>query len=189
MAKLKLTAKLTGARQVERALEAIGRKALRPAARKGVVGAAQVVAKAAKALVPADTKSLRKAIGHKVKAIRDGSGFYGVVGPRRDTKKDQLAGKFKFRRKVGSRKRAGGRPAVVKYANPTKYAHLVEFGRRAVTVSKKTLLSDGTAVFGKGVKAVPPRPFMRPAWEANKAACEGVIRQALADAVRKGAKR
>jgi HK97 gp10 family phage protein len=187
-AKLKLKAKLTGARQVEQALAAIGRKALRPAARKGVVGSAQVAAKAAKALVPANTKSLRKSIGHKVKAIRDGSGFYGLIGPRRDTKKSRDAGKFKYRVRVGSRKRAGGLPSVVKYANPVKYAHLVEFGRRAVTVSKKTLLSDGSVVFGKRVKAVPPRPFMRPAWEANKAACEGIIRQALADAV-KGAKR
>ena len=137
----------------------------------------------ARSLVPKRTKSLRRAIGWKVAAKKKGFGYVGVIGARRDTKKDRAAAtaaeaagrkskKTLFRRTVKYK----GREVVT---NPANYAHLVEFGRRAVAVSKKKVLADGSMVFGKGVKAVPPRPFMRPAFEQTKGHCESLIAQHL----------
>jgi HK97 gp10 family phage protein len=47
------------------------------------------------------------------------------------------------------------------------YAHWVEFGREAVRVVKKKVLSDGKQFFGTEVAAQPPRPFMRPAFDTK----------------------
>lgn len=46
------------------------------------------------------------------------------------------------------------------------WAKWLEYGRSKVTVVKKKVLSDGKTIFGREVKAQPPRPFFRPAWDA-----------------------
>lgn len=181
---MKLKGQLTGAVDLKATLDAVAAKVLKAGAKKGVTASAQVLAKEMKAAVPADTKSLKKAIGHKAKVRRDGSGVYAVIGPRRDSKKDRKAGKVKFRRKVGIRKRAGGLPGVVKYADPVKYAHLVEFGRKAVSVKKKKLLSDGQQGFGPRVKAIEGRHPLGKTWVNNEARCAAIVRQKLAEAAK-----
>ena len=65
------------------------------------------ISKAAKALVPVETKTLRKSIGKKVKTYP--GGIWGGVGPRTDTK-------FTFFDEAGRKHKA------------SNYAHLVEFG-------------------------------------------------------------
>ena len=49
------------------------------------------------------------------------------------------------------------------------YAHWLEFGREAVRVVKKKVLSDGQKIFGTEVASQPPRPFMRPALDTKGA--------------------
>ncbi len=204
---MKIRGKLAGAAGLKAVLAAAGPKAFREGARKGVTAAAQVVSKDAKAKVPTRTKSLKKAIGHKVKANREKTGYVGVIGPRKDVKGAVVGGagkrRAKFRRKVKHK----GRELIV---DPVKYAHLVEGGRKAVkrkesagnkakrlfgkltkalglggNSARRPVLSDGQTVFGPKAKAVPPRPFMRPAWEENKARCAALIRQKLAEAAAK----
>lgn len=182
----RISAKVVGVEELKKAVAGYGVKVLRPAAKKGVTAGAKEVSSMAKSLAPKRTKSLRRAIGWKVAAKKKGFGYTGVIGARRDTKKDRAAAiaaeqqgrkskKTLFRRTVKHK----GREIVT---DPKNYAHLVEFGRRAVTTSKKTL-SDGAMFFGKSVKAVAPRPFMRPAYEQTKAACEGHIARELRTAV------
>lgn len=204
---VKIKGRLAGVAGLKAVLKTAGPKAFKEGARKGVTAAAQVVSKAAKGLVPTRTKSLKKAIGHKVKANKQKTGYVGVVGPRKDVKGAVVGGtgkrRAKFRRKVKHK----GRELIV---NPVKYAHLVEKGRKAVRRKESTgnkakrlfgkltkalglggnsarrpVLSDGQTVFGPKVKAVPPRPFMRPAWEGNKERCAALIRQKLKEAAAK----
>ena len=183
----RIRAAVIGADVLKKAVADYGQKVLRPAAKRGVTAGAKEVSSMARSLVPKRTKSLRRAIGWKVAAKKKGFGYVGVIGARRDTKKDRAAAtaaeaagrkskKTLFRRTVKYK----GREVVT---NPANYAHLVEFGRRAVAVSKKKVLADGSMVFGKGVKAVPPRPFMRPAFEQTKGHCESLIAQHLRLAV------
>lgn len=146
----------------------VGKKALRA----GINEATKVVTKDVKSLVPKRTGQLRKSIGRRVWTKRGGGIIYGIVGPR-----------------AGYRILYQG-----KYINPTKYAHLVEFGRREVVAGiakgkatgKKVLSSgkDGGQIFGKRVRSVAPRPFMRPGWERNQRRVVGIIIQKLYEALR-----
>lgn len=45
----------------------------------------------------------------------------------------------------------------------------------AVTRKRAKVLSGGGQVWGLRVRAVPPRPFLRPAWEAVRPAAAGII--------------
>jgi HK97 gp10 family phage protein len=45
----------------------------------------------------------------------------------------------------------------------------VEYGRSALGVKRKKVLSDGKTFFGREVKAMPARPFFRPAWDTTSA--------------------
>lgn len=66
--------------------------------------------------------------------------------------------------------------------NPVKYAHLVEGGRKANRVRTKRVMSDGRVVFGKRVRAVPPRPFLQPAYQRNVRRVEAAMWQEFAKA-------
>jgi HK97 gp10 family phage protein len=179
---VKIKGRLDGTAALKAVLDVVGPKAFKEGARRGVTVAAQMVNKAAKSLVPTRTKSLKKAIGHKVKANKQKTGYIGVIGPRKDIKGAVIGGvgkkKAKFRRKVKHK----GTELVV---DPHKYAHLVEGGRKAVRITRRKVLSDGRAVYGTKVRAVPPRPFMRPAWESNAANAAAVIRQKIAEAAKR----
>ncbi len=123
----------------------IAREALKPEAKS--------ILKSAKANLPAQrgigrTGLLRKSLAAKVKTNRRAH-TYAVIGPRR-----------RFGQKTT--------PGTARPITPTKYAHLVEFGRKRVRVKKARVLSSGLEVFGTEVEAVRPRPFLRPAWDAAR---------------------
>lgn len=168
-------------------------KVFRGASRKGVNEATKLVLASAKANVPQRTGMLKKALGRKVVAMKgDRKGYVGIVGPRKDISESERA-KRQREFELGQRKKAPGKARfrkVVKYqgkeilVNPVKYAHLVEYGTAPGGPKKKRVMSDGAAVFGVRTAGSPPRPFLRPAWEQNKAACEGVILTALRDALK-----
>jgi HK97 gp10 family phage protein len=167
-AKVKFRIESAAVAELADKLAQMDRKAARVALKKGVNEATKIVLWDAKARTPRRSGQLRKSLGRLVKTYRGGAIVAGIVGPRK-----------------GFRVQWRG-----KYIDPVKYAHLVEFGRKEVVAGvgrggKKTgkrLLSDGTTVFGPRVRAVPPRPFLRPAWDENK----GRVVQVIIDALRKG---
>lgn len=114
---------VAGIEDLEAALKAVGKKAAREAALVAVQQAAEPMVAAAKryARNSRDTGALEESITFRAKPYRRGDRALAVIGP---------ASKFRG---------ADGR-------QPSKYAHLVEFGH--------------TATNGKHVAA---KPFMRPA--------------------------
>ena|GEM_PF-7040298 len=158
MAGLKVSARVSSKAitHLAQKLGQIDRKAARKALRAAVNEASKDVLATAKSLVPVRTGTLRKSLGRKVYTRRGGAVAIAVIGPRK-----------------GYRVVVNGRPV-----NPVNYAHLVEFGRREVVAGtakgkptgKKFLANKGAGqFFGKRVRSVPPRPFLRPAWEQHKA--------------------
>lgn len=156
-----------------RRLAEVDRKAARKAIRQGINEASKLVLADAKAGVPVRSGQLRKSLGRKVRATKDGKVIYGVIKPRAGAwVKDQPG-------LVGRRK--GGKVFVnkwrVKYKgrviNPVKYAHLVEYGHKMV----------GHKPGKKVVGFVAPRPFLRPAWERNRQRVTGLILKYLNRAV------
>lgn len=141
----------------------LDKKAARAAIRKGMNEVTKIVNKDAKANVPKRTGMLRKSIGRKVVISRDGKQVVGIVKPRAGDKYVGVVNGKKI--------------------NPRKYAHLVEYGRVSVKIKKKKALSDGTKFFGTQVKAVAPRPFLRPAWEKNKGNAVALVRAELTKAI------
>jgi HK97 gp10 family phage protein len=139
--------KITGEAEMAKALQGLPAKIKKDVAFAAMVAAVQPTVLAARALAPVgETGELRKSIGFVVRQYRRGDITYGIIGARRGFGTDKT--------------------------DPAKYAHLVEFGH-AVAVGGK--LFRGFNPF-KNVKAtgvlagfVPPRPFLRPAFEATKA--------------------
>lgn len=190
-----IQARITGLAEVLKQFGTVG-KLVRAASRRGVNEASKLVLATAKSLVPQRTGLLRKALGRKVVAMKNGGGYVGIIGPRRDLSEKERA-KRQREFEQGKRKRAPGGPRfrkVVKYkgreivVNPVKYAHLVEYGTAPGSPKKKRVMSDGETVFGARTAGSPPRPFMRPAWESNKQACEAAIAQCLKDALKQAGK-
>ncbi len=160
------------------ALTEIGTKAALVADRNGINEITKVVSKDAKSRTKRRSGQLRKSIGRIVKTYRQ-LVTVGVVGPRR-----------------GFKVSIGGVPV-----DPAKYAHLVEGGRgpvragakssipragvRVVSKTGKTVLSsyrtavapDVVRVFGPVVGPAAPRPFLQPAWDANKARATEIMVQ------------
>lgn len=189
-----IRASVFGAKELAAYMLAMEPKLFRKATRKAVDACTKLVLAAAKANVPSRTGMLKKALGRKVVAAKGGKGYVGIVGPRKDVS-DKVRARQQREFEQGKRKRAprprfrktilvNGKEMVV---NPVKYAHLVEYGRAEVTPKKGATVSftlpDGTTIFRHRIAAVPPRPFLRPAWDGNRAACESIIRGALKDAI------
>lgn len=169
--KLKTRVRDADMARLRQKLADIDRKLARKATRAGINEITKVVLADAKAGVPKRSGQLRKAMGRRIKSYR-GETVVGIVGPRK-----------------GMAVSVGGVPV-----DASKYGHLVEFGRGVVRAGsrrkgkgradtgKGVLSSYYTAVapdvgmaFGPTVKAVGPRPFMRPAWDASKGKAAGLI--------------
>lgn len=156
-----------GLEETIKRLDGLKRRVKNTILRKAMRRATAIVLKAARGNCPKDTGLLRKSLGSKVKAYRQSGVVVGLVGPRKGFKQEVT-------------RKGGGKMQ----ADPVRYAHLVEFGRKEVTTTK-TVLSDGTTVFGRSVRMVPPRPFLRPAWDQNKAAVREVIANTVAEELTK----
>lgn len=102
---MKIKAEIKGAKELQDLLRkftpAVQRRILRPAL--NVEGTR--VLQEARARVPVDTKLLRRSLGKRTRTYKNGTVLV-IVGPRRGFK-EQIDGRYK---------------------NPSKYAHLVEFG-------------------------------------------------------------
>ena len=128
---------------------------------------------AMRAGAPVESGTLKKNIKLKVGGVKAKLIAYGIVGPAsaKVATSARTGGKFKGKMRAVGKKRLnamGGKEFYdVQFRNPKRYAHLVEGGRKAVTPKKK-VLARGTHVFGTRAKAVAPRPFIKPAFEATK---------------------
>lgn len=192
-----IRAAIVGLAELQKVLAAMEAKVFRKATRKAVNAATKLVLDESRARVPSRTGSLKKSLGRKVVALKgEKKGYVGVVGPRKDLserqrqqqQRDFESGKRK-RPPVGTKFRR-----VVKYkgreilVNPVKYAHLVEYGTADRATKGKQVMSDGGSVFGVRTKGTPPRPFLRPAWDTARPACESLILEALRAAVTEAGK-
>ena len=175
-----------GLEDVIRRLASLDKKAARKALRAGINEVTKLVLKEAKALVPRRTGQLRRSLGRKVKTYKGGGLVYGVVKPRAGVKvkgvwtpkfRKQFPGTGKFDKAT----KAFG----AGFVDPVKYAHLVEYGRVAVTVKRAKVLAGQGRVWGRRVRAMAPRPFMRPAWEKYRAASPGIIAGFVHEAIRR----
>ena len=183
---------VNGSDELRRQLLSLAPKKLRPAARSAAAKAGRVVAKEAKARVSTRTGATKKAIGSKVAARKKTPGYVAIVGPRRDS--DAAIARSVAAVAAGKRKKAVRRrfARLAKYhgrqikVDPVKYAHLIEFGRKAVAPKKKKALSftDRPGVFRR-VKAAAPKPFLGPAYRASEQRVRDVVELTLAEAVRK----
>lgn len=190
-----LRSKLIGAKQLAETLRIAGPKLFRAASRKGIDEASRAVLADAKAGVPVGTGSLKKSLGRKVKSYKrkaNGDGVYGVVGPRKDhslkkirkSEADVTAGKRKKALSGGKYRRiliVNGKEKIV---DPVKYAHIVEYGRRAVQVKKAKVLSGDGTIYGRKARAVPGKPFLRQAWAKNRSASQETLAKWLRAAVK-----
>lgn len=144
---------------------------------------ARPVVQRAKALAPAKSGTLRRAIHSR----RDKRNSNGVFEQRVVT---VYRGKGQQEKGSGGRRKEGtGRDAW--------YWRFVEFGRPEVEVkhrkgrrgAMRSVLSDGTTVFGSSVKAAPAQPFLRPAFTQTHDAQLTGIRTGLSKALDKAVAR
>lgn len=181
-----------GSEALQKTLLAAGPRKLRPAARAAAGKAGRIVAKEAKARTASRTGTLKKAMGSKVAARKKTPGAVAIVGPRRDSEKAiarsvaaVAAGKRKrsIRRRFARAVAYMGRQIKV---DPVKYAHLLEFGRKAVAPTKKKALSftDRTGVFRRA-KAAAAKPFLGPAYRAAEQRVRDAVELKLREAVAK----
>jgi HK97 gp10 family phage protein len=108
--------------------------------------------------------------------------------------KDSIDTQVKDRRGAGVTVQVG--PS---YKKRGMHAHLVEFGTKPHLVragtsgkgetGKKALADDGVVFGASAVVAARPRPFMRPAWDANKGQTLKVIEAGLWQGIRREAAR
>lgn len=140
------------------------------------------------------TGALKKAMDNKVKSYEDGGVVLGLIGPRTGAyatgDKVRRVKKNAGESGVDYRKRTKG------MVQPSKYAHLLEFGHRSVhgggalpnkgekvkgvwnSVNRGRSIRKGTV---SATSYVPPVPFLRPAFDAGV----GALETTLADATRK----
>mgnify|MGYP000007505271 CR=1 FL=1 len=174
--KLGIGVKVAGSSEVIEALRGVkfgvGNRVLKGELRK-VASKANKIAKSG--LTTTRTGLLKKSIGvvHRPARGKPGAGAY-IVGPRRGfgmvIGQTESKAKRLIRRLTG--KKAPKKPKLSKTitkrfkgrkVDPVKYAHLVEGGRGMTVPKLKKALADGETVFGKRVRAVAPKPFMKPA--------------------------
>jgi hypothetical protein len=187
-----------GAWEVRRALARQVPKEVRKATRAAVDEAGKIVLAAEKtALTARRTGALKKSLGRKTVARKSGDGYTAVIGPRRDpslkrierSEQEVAAGKRKKALKGGRFKRAVKFKKRTILVNPANYAHLVEFGRKAVRAKSKKVLSDGGTFYGKSVDRADARPFRAPALRRSTAAIERALQKRTQAAVATAGKR
>jgi len=145
-------------KHLEKMLAEAPAKLRRKHVRRAVSFAITPVLKAARKLAPRDTGDLKRYLKRKIKSYSKNATIFGMVGPEK---------------------------------HKAPHAHLVEFGHRIVvggTVARKDgSLKGGGKNRGAGrvVGFVPPRPFLRPAFQQNKENMLRRYRQKLIEGLNK----
>lgn len=156
--------KLTGFRELEKALVKLGPKVSRSVTNKAMTAARKPVVKAIRGGAPKSDGDLKKSIGHKAKTYKRNTTRLNIIGARSKTIN-----------RDGRRK------------NPALYAHLVEFGTKPHGIGSGKVLTLTTKSHGRnaagqyattsssgfvtGPVSHPgskPQPFMRKGWQKSK---------------------
>lgn len=111
--------RLTGFRQIGKALDHLEKKSAKKVIRKGATKGIQVYTKALKDRAPKQTGLLKKSIGSKVKSYRGGATVLGIAGARVGFRREV---EVKIRNKKGTRIVARKK----EIRDPSKYAHITE---------------------------------------------------------------
>ncbi len=176
-----IRAELTGLKELTAKLQTLAKPGkITPILRKAVKKGDKIVWDAAKANVRAlsfkdSLGLLLKSLGEKTGVSRKGVVF-GVVGPRTGYKAARGAKGVKQQTAIGLKYEQAGR-------DPTKYAHLIEGGVRPHATGRGSKLArlrkkGGMSQAVQGGRQHPgfaARPFLRPAYERNKARIEEVM--------------
>ena len=155
-----------GDEALKRKLKALPDNLLRKVVSGATSHAMTPVQRAARSKVPTRMGLLKKAIGKKSKLYKRSMTAVTIVGARTG-----------FKRQVRT-KEAGldeawktGEPMKAVYADPVKYAHLVEFGTGPHVIRVKNAEAMGPGgQYGKVVNhpGAKPQPFMRPAMQQHE---------------------
>lgn len=144
-------------------------KAQKAILKKGIRAATAVVLKAARKKVPVDTGWLKKALAVKVSVNKKTGAVYGLVGPRTKYRRNKKTGSRELNTwaaKLAAKSGDNG-------AWPSKYAHLVHGGRKALEIK----LRNGATW---RVKAVPAKPFLADAVAECRAAAMNAMKAKIA---------
>lgn len=172
---------LTGDRAIASYLRALGPKLSRGPVRRAITQSGQAISKASKAIVPVETGALKRALSYKVKAFRNGQGYYALVGARKDVRESGTRPSKKYSRfavRKSKRSRAAG------WIIPHKYLHLVHGGTRPHAVGKGSSLRRGVQV-GMMHPGSRARPFLTEAHSMARNIAYDFIRERLREALRK----
>lgn len=152
---------------------------VKKAAKSGINNASKLVLSAARSGVPEDTKSLKKALGRKIRVYNQA--VIMLVGARRDIKGKPR----RFAREV---KR--GRRAKSQIVTPAKYISLVNAGTRPHAIGKGSSLSrGGKQQSGSMHPGTPPNPFMLRAWLSTENQSRRAVLAEVPEELRRGAAR
>ena len=182
-----VTLRMKGVPELLATLQNLDKKAARQGLRAAVDAATKPVLKSAKANVPVETSTLKRSLGRKVKPYRNSLTVVGIVGPRKDKQGKDKNGKHRRLVHISS----GGRKH---WRDPVKYAHLVEFGTRPHSLAKGDRIArkdgkrSGSVRQTQGARHHPgtsAQPFLRPALDANRRNCKGIMKRVLRDHIRK----
>lgn len=163
--------RIRGLEQTLRALDGVKRGVRNRVIRAAVNAASTPVLKEIKSRVPKETGLLRRSIGRKMWTAKRTGTVIAIIGPRR-----------KFRQQVIAKK--GWRKGKIRhsdstFSDPTKYAHLVEYGVDPHFMPKRGAVHPGAA----------PQPFVRPGWLATKGIAEAIIRKRIEEGVHSEARK
>ncbi len=156
---------LQGLQEAISSLQGLKRSVRNRILKKAITKAVQPITKDAKARAPRRSGALRKSIYYKVVSYRRNGTVAGVIGPRKG-----------FARVLDGKR-----------IDPVYYAHLVELGRKGVSVKKVKVLSDGTRFYGSTVAAVAPQRFLQQAWAAGSQRAAATFAAIVAEEIRKEA--
>ena len=161
---------LSGDREIIAALRGIPPELRERAIPQALRFAGRPIVSAARRLAPRDTGLLRKSLGLILRRPRrrKGGDSYLVIGVRTG---------------FGQTVSRGGRS---RYADPSKYAHLVEFGHYIVAPVKGARRRQGSA---RALLFVLARPFLRPAFSGSVAAVRARLIQYLRTYLERRARR
>lgn len=167
---MRLNVEVSGLAALDKALGELPKATARNVLKRTLVKAGQPIVDEAKRLVPVETGQLRDSIQVSPR-IKNKVGNAEYSAAMRAGLGKQAAGAAlrearRAARGTGSFAEAYVGPARGK--GIIRYAHLVEFG---------------------GVRNQPPRPYMRPAWDAKQRETLDIIRQELGNEIIKAARR
>jgi hypothetical protein len=144
--------RVEGLKEIDRRLGRLPDKLQHKILKEGVKEAVASVIRAAKALAPVETGTLRRSIGVRIKSYQKKQTWVAIVGPRR-----VLAPKFRE-----------GLPTSKAARDPRFYGHLVESGAQPHKQKGVVIPIVGLRLMASQHPGVKGTGFMEDAWKANR---------------------